>query len=967
MDKQRSKQPNAKAIRASKKKDAPLSTLSEEESALAEPSAENGQPPAEQQELEEETSPAAGQPLQEYQDAPDGSYEAPPEPQADSTLDNIRLIAPWVTIALFAVFPNFLTLALLALSIGLNGGRLVQIVREMKLEQWGYVAITGLAGLLRFWDLGLKPLHHDESMHAYFSWQLFLNPASYSYNPLLHGPFQFHAIAYVYYVASHLGFSDNGVNDDTARTVAAVLGTAMIPMCYFLRERMGRAAAIVAAFLLAVSPTFVYYSRFTREDIYFVSFTFATVVAIFKYCEARKLRWLLLGAGAFTFAYATKEAAFFNIAMFGGILGGFAVWELGSRYIYPSARAQIADNESGAEDDAAPARRPFPFGLNTHAGLPALLLYLVLAGVLARVVLSKVQQLSAYVNGKDLTNLSTQQVGQVTQGRLDQVSATVQNIENTLVNVLLLALILIAVLVLVVVVVQFFRNPYLESGNETAPSRGLARWFNPAQQPLLNGFGRVPWAHWFFALLVTFTIFAGLFWIVPASAASECANGVGPGYELKYTYDPVGQTVGTGPNGVVCTWSQGFHQGVGDGLVQGIYYWITQQVVARGGQPWYYYFLLIPFYEQLVVIFGLVGLVRSLMRPTRFRLFVVIWFVASLFLFSWAGEKMPWLSLHILLPLILLAGIALDWALNVALALLDEMAARRAAGRAMRLSGVFAGRYGLAVLSLVGAFLLLIPMLHSMLYVTYVDPGEAPHEMLSYVQTTPDVTNVMAKIETLDQQLYHGQHLLRIGVDGASTWPFAWYLRDYKYVWYGYNDTNPSPNDLDVLLIDPGYVATFTSQNQQAQHPIYKSHVYRLRAWWDEGYKPVPCVPTKTKPCDSNTLYGGVGALTWLSYGDPAPCDSITTRDSQTASQLARNGVVYCLVSATATMSQQVKACTASSSSLTGITCTPASSFSPTRAFGNFWAWLWARQPIGPDTGSTDFAFLIRSDIAMKP
>ncbi|HEX6779189.1 MAG TPA: flippase activity-associated protein Agl23, partial [Ktedonobacterales bacterium] len=455
MDKQRPTQSKAKIAQASKKKNAQSSTLSEEESALSMPSIEDSQQPAEQQEIEEEetTPAAAGQPLQEYQDTSDESYEAPPEPQADSTLDNIRLIAPWVTIALFAVFPNFLTLALLALSIGLNGGRLAQMVRGMRLEQWGYVAITGLAGALRFWDLSLKPLHHDESMHAYFSWQLFLNPASYSYNPLLHGPFQFHAIAYVYYVASHLGVSDSGVNDVTARFAAAMLGTAMIPMCYFLRERMGKAAAIVAAFLLAVSPTFVYYSRFTREDIYFVSFTFATVVALFKYCEARKLRWLLLGAGAFTFAYATKEAAFFNIAMFGGIIGGFAVWELGSRYIYPSVRVQMtgkaadeAGDKTGDEsDNAVPARRPLPFGLNTHAGVPVLLLYLVFAGVLGKLVLNKVQQLSAYVNGKDLTNLSTQQVGTVTQGRLDQVSASVQNIENTLVNLLLLALILIAI------------------------------------------------------------------------------------------------------------------------------------------------------------------------------------------------------------------------------------------------------------------------------------------------------------------------------------------------------------------------------------------------------------------------------------------------------------------------------------------------------------------------------------------
>jgi predicted membrane-bound mannosyltransferase len=92
-----------------------------------------------------------------------------------------------------------------------------------------------------------------------------------------------------------------------------------------------------------------------------------------------------------------------------------------------------------------------------------------------------------------------------------------------------------------------------------------------------------------------------------------------------------------------------------------MYYWIQQQQVARGGQPWYYYLLLIPLYEQLAVVFGIAGIVRCLLRPTRFRLYLVYWFVASLALYSWPGEKMPWLSIHILLPLMLLAAVALEW------------------------------------------------------------------------------------------------------------------------------------------------------------------------------------------------------------------------------------------------------------------------------------------------------------------
>jgi predicted membrane-bound mannosyltransferase len=780
-----------------------------------------------------------------------GAGEAGPPP--DSALELVRKYAPWVALTIFAVFPNPWTLGLVGLTIGLNAGGIGQRIRTMTAVQWGFVGLTLLGGLLRFWDLGLKPLHHDESMHAYFSMQLFLDPASYRYNPLLHGPFQFHAIAYVYYVASHLGVSDGGVNDVTARMAAAILGGAMVPMCYFLRNRLGNVGALLAGFLLAVSPIFVYYSRFTREDIYFASFTFATVVAFWKFCEERRLRWLLIAVGAFVFAYATKEAAFFNIAIFGGILGGFLVWELGSRFVYPSARPQVAElhevelatepTEEAPETPLPPARRFWPLGLNQHAGVPALLGYFALAGILAKLVLNWVGTSSRYLAGVDVGGNPD-----IVQMRLAQTNETVQNLENVLVNGLLIVLVAIAALVLVVVLWQLFASPYGAPLGESEQRRGLARWFDPERQPLLAGLVRVPWSAWFFAILTAFVIFSELFWIVPANDPGICpTNGAPPA------------------NGAICTWSQGFHQGIGDGMVQGIYYWIQQQQVARGGQPWYYHFLLLPFYEQLIVVFGLGGLARCIARPNRFRLFTVCWFVASLFLYSWAGEKMPWLSLHILLPLLLLAAIALEWAVPGVGDWLGEMAAHRAEGRpALQWSGPYSQRrYSGAALSLLGAFLLLIPMLHSMLFVTYVDPGDAPHEMLSYVQTTTDVTLVMAKIDALDQQLYQGRHLLHIGVDGDNTWPFAWYLRDYKYVWYNYSDQYPTqngPNDLDVLLIDPGYVTSFITPDAQQQqaHPIYKAHQYHLRSWWDEGYKPAPCVPTKTKPCDPNLLWAAL-------------------------------------------------------------------------------------------------------------
>jgi hypothetical protein len=40
-------------------------------------------------------------------------------------------------------------------------------LRGLTVEHWAWVAVLVVAVALRFWDLGAKPLHHDESMHAY--------------------------------------------------------------------------------------------------------------------------------------------------------------------------------------------------------------------------------------------------------------------------------------------------------------------------------------------------------------------------------------------------------------------------------------------------------------------------------------------------------------------------------------------------------------------------------------------------------------------------------------------------------------------------------------------------------------------------------------------------------------------------------------------------------------------------------
>src|SRR5260221_458751 len=212
-------------------------------------------------------------------------------------------------------------------------------LRRLTVEQWLWIGVIALAFFLRFWNLGAKPLHHDESMHAYFSLLFAQHPETYAYDPLLHGPFQFHAEGFMFALLLALqhifaaGASGNPwINDTTARFVPALFGVGIVALPFRLRREPGRGGALLSAFLVAVSPSFVYFSRFLREDIYFNFFMFAMVVAALRYAHQRTLWRFILLVAATILAYATFEGTFLALAVFGSFLAVLCVWDLGPSF-----------------------------------------------------------------------------------------------------------------------------------------------------------------------------------------------------------------------------------------------------------------------------------------------------------------------------------------------------------------------------------------------------------------------------------------------------------------------------------------------------------------------------------------------------------------------------------------------------------------------------------------------------------
>jgi uncharacterized protein (TIGR03663 family) len=735
--------------------------------------------------------------------------------------------------------------------------------REQVLTGIAFWSVILLGTVLRFWGLGDKPLHHDESMHAYFSmasvlrntmesWLACFKPqnadACYSYNPLLHGPFQFHGIAFVYLISewlSKLGLPipDGGVNNTTARILAATLGSATVALPYLVRRYLGTVGAWVACFLLAISPGLVYFSRFTREDAYMAFFTLLLVVCLVRYVNSRQMKWLIWAAIAFVLSYATKEATFLTVAVFGSFFGAVLLWELGSRY---PIREQVAE---GA------ALRNF---LPKTAAPVFLICYFAVAGVAARFFFAWLHASSEYI-----ADPSTKPVADAFVSQLKYYTT--------------MAIPVLGIVLGLFVIYKLVRELWTSEGE--APSRrGLARLINPRSQPWLDTFLTMPWVHWFFALMCGWGIFVLLFSALFTKLSS----------------------------------------GIADGIWQGVYYWLEQQQVARGGQPWYYYLMLIPLYEQIGVIFGIVGIVRCLVQPTRFRLFLVYWFLGNFFIYSWAAEKMPWLMIHMTMPLMLLAAIGLEpaarrvfeagkWAVS---ALRENWMTRR---RTIPLEQrpALPGLVGAGVTVLL-ALLLLVPTLQNMYQVTYINPAEAGYEMMIYVQTSEDVKVVMDKVEKLDNLLYQGKHDLSIGVTSSASWPFVWYLRDYHHVCYNFLVNQTVCNNPDVIISAGEDMGPVRAQYGDA----YNYQQYRMRVQWDQGYMMPKCEKTATDPCTDPQPYIGVGPLLWLSYGDDPPKDA---------------------------------------------------KFDFGKAAVRVWRWWFFREPFGDPNGSFDMDLLIRKDLPVSP
>ncbi len=708
---------------------------------------------------------------------------------------------------------------------------------------WGQVVfgfIILLVVVTRLVNLGMRVQSHDESLHTYFSWLLYRG-RGYQHTPMMHGPLQFHLMALSYFL-----FGDN---DFTARLPHAIAGILAVVFLWRWRRYLGPYGTLVAAFLMLISPFMLYYSRYARNEAFVMLFGVVTWWAILRYLETREPRYLYWLTGATVLHFTAKETAFIYTAQALVFLALVALDEVGRM---PWTRPQWKRS----------------FLLFTLLGLLALMLTLSLWAMTRTVWRVETQIIPAPEGAPE----PTLEVPVKTSGFARSVQLLMMLFGG------LAGLSLAVALGALIVGFTWERLRRLPSVGLILLQFSLVlpmlapfplRWmgisvgeYRPEllQPPLLYRVGGVV------LLFTLLSVFLGWLWnfrLWWRQAALFWAI-----FTIFYT------TVFTNGPGFI------------SGLLGSLGYWLEQQGVRRGNQPWYYYLVVqIPIYEYLpflaLILAGLHQGLRRLVRwvqpqrrqivqgtlpldipqdevaaspaPTSRSLsfaFLLFWSLTSIVAYTIAGEKMPWLTVHIALPMILLAGWwfqevfeGLSWrdfwhrkGWMTFLAALTFLLAAPQVGRALyfpakppfedqTLAGLMATAdfvtnllialvalatfvatarsWPLSVLwrwGVVAFFGILAAFTwHTAYQATYVHYDQA-NEFLVYAHSAHGVRVVMNQIEAIAERLYDNKDAMPVAYDDAVSWPFSWYLRNYPQARYYAASPTRELRDVPVVL-----------------------------------------------------------------------------------------------------------------------------------------------------------------------
>jgi uncharacterized protein (TIGR03663 family) len=720
--------------------------------------------------------------------------------------------------------------------------------------------ILVLAVFTRFYHIDLRVMSHDEVNHVVPSYDLFTGKG-YRHDPVTHGPFQFHIVAATYFIL--------GDSDFSSRTPAALLSIAAIAFILFYFPRyLGKNGALITGFLFLISPFMLFYGRYTRNEGFIELFAVVMLFATLAYLETGKKPYLYLLTASIVMHFCSKETAFIYSAQLLIFLAlnflrettelkslnavsrrrftAFVLAAVAFLIISVGAGAWVAElNKPVTEGAVAGAATPVASGIKIY------IQYALYAGLGAAILFG----IAALVN----------LAGSLGWGKIRHMRSFD-----------------LIVLVFTLILPQLAAFPVKLIGWDPLDytSNGLIH----------TGI--------FILLFLAISIAIGYWW----KGTLWLKNAA-----LFYTIYIVLYTT-------FFTNGRGFFTGI----IGSLGYWLSQQGVERGSQPWYFYGLIqVPVYEYLAAAGTLLALyfgIRhnrlvtwgsaspsdneaeiqphdeespdwldvahsnqdyEMLRPAPTLALLLFWSLTSLVAYSVAGEKMPWLTVHIALPLLLAAGWGLGYLVDttpwkrvfnrsglLALALIPIflVAFSTALGAVLGDKPPFNGNtlenleatnaFILSAIASLGSMWMILRFLkdfkvfdlvrlftagifavlavltvHTTILANYINYDTAKEYMV-YAHAARGPKDILEQVNEISRRTTGGKDLV-VSYDNDSLYPYWWYMRDFpNHRWYTDKPTRELKDSPVVIAGDGNFSKVDTILKDGYIHYDY------MRLWW---------------------------------------------------------------------------------------------------------------------------------------
>ncbi len=727
---------------------------------------------------------------------------------------------------------------------------ITSLLSRVTLEYIIIALIILLTLFSRVYNLDLRVMSHDETNHVVPSYDLYTG-LGYRHDPVTHGPFQFHIVALSYFLL--------GDSDFSSRLPAAIFSTLAVAfVLIFYRRYLGKVGGILAGVFFMISPFMLFYGRYTRNEAFIMLFGVVMLYAVLRYLHEGENNWLYVLTISIVMHFCSKETAYLYAAELLIFLGLLTLYDL-------------------IRNQWQTIRQRNQFYSYTILSVVIILISFSISILIARFLKGALQPPVPM------------------QSPVINLADSVQQLVS-----------------------------YLQS-------YGL--YFIPILLPLILGAlalflikRQMDWEHLedirsFDLLILVGTLVLPLLCALPTKLAGidpiDYTNQMGIYTTLTYFIFccVFAYLIGTTWNRKI--WLKNaaifysiffifyttiFTNGFGffTGIAGSLGYWMSQQGIQRGGQPLYYYAAIqIPMYEFLAASGTLFAAYLGIrwkkfwLKPEEINagddillpskkikktipvlVLLIFWSVLSLLLFSIAGEKMPWLTVHIALPMLLCAGYSVGYLAEKVFALDDKKKVWLVIAIAFLFFGSlfnvfiillgnqppFQGKtqiqlqrtdyflFAILLTSVIGWFgyrltkimqwrqriqflvlaififmaLLTARAAYTASFINYDDATE----FLVYAHAARGPKDILAQIEEISKRTTLGLDI-KIAYDNQSLYPFWWYLRHYpNRVAYMENPTR-SLEDSPIILAG--------QENYTKLDPIVRNNYYVFeytRLWW---------------------------------------------------------------------------------------------------------------------------------------